>query len=72
VEALITNFCHFRIPKELHSNFESHLLQEVLQHLEVSKMDTIPLHPPLDCMVEHYIKMAEEHLWKVIASHQRD
>jgi hypothetical protein len=41
-KALVTNFlCRFGIPQELHSdqgrNFESHLLQEVLQHLKVSK-----------------------------------
>jgi hypothetical protein len=76
-EALVTNFfCHFGIPRELHSdqgrNFESHLLQEVLQRLGVSKTCTTPLHPQSDCMVEHYIKMIEEHLRKVIASHQRD
>jgi hypothetical protein len=33
-EALVMNFCHFGIPRELHSdqghNFESHLLQEIL------------------------------------------
>jgi hypothetical protein len=35
VEALVTNFFHFREPQELHTdegrNFESHLMQEVLQ-----------------------------------------
>jgi transposase InsO family protein len=77
-EALVTNFfCHFRIPRELHSdqgcNFESRLLQEVLQRLVgVSKMHTTPLHPQLDSMVERYIKTVEEHLRKVVASHQRD
>jgi hypothetical protein len=68
-EALVKNFCHFGIPRELHSdqgrNFESHLLQELLQHLEVSKTRTTPQHPQLDCMVEHYIKTVEEYLWKV-------
>jgi Mn-dependent DtxR family transcriptional regulator len=41
-ETLVTNFfCRFGIPRELHSdqgrNFESHLSQEVLQRLGVSK-----------------------------------
>jgi hypothetical protein len=48
-EALVTNFCCFGIPRELHSdqgrNFESHLQQEILQRLGVSKTRTTPLHP---------------------------
>jgi transposase InsO family protein len=76
-EALVTNFfCRFGIPRELHSdqgrNFCSHLLQEVLQRLRVSKTRTTPLHPQSDGMVERYIKTIEEHLRKVVASHQRD
>jgi hypothetical protein len=35
-------------------------------------MRTTPLHPQSDGMVERYIKTVEEHLWKVVASHQRD
>jgi transposase InsO family protein len=61
---------------ELHSdqgrNFESRLLQEVLQHLGVSKTCTTPLHPQSDGMVECYIKTVEKHLRKVITTHQRD
>jgi hypothetical protein len=50
VEALVTNFfCRFGIPQELHSdqgrNFESRLLQEVLQCLGVSNTHTTSLHP---------------------------
>jgi hypothetical protein len=76
-EALVKNFfCHFSIPQELHSdqgrNFECRLLQEILQHLKVSRMRTTPLDPQSDGMVEHYIKTVEEHLRKVVASHQRD
>jgi transposase InsO family protein len=49
-EALVTNFlCRFGKPRELHSdqgrNFESLLLQEILQRLGVSKTRTTPLHP---------------------------
>jgi transposase InsO family protein len=56
-EVLVTNFfCRFGIPRELHSdqgrNFESRLLQEVLQRLGVSKTRTTPLHPQSDGMVE--------------------
>jgi hypothetical protein len=76
-EALLTSFfCRFRIPRELHSNqgcnFESCLIQEVLQCPRVSKMRTTPLHPQSDSMVEHYIKTVKEHLRKVIALHQKD
>jgi transposase InsO family protein len=59
-EVLVTNFCHFRAAPELHSDqgrhFESCLIQEVLQHLCVSKTRTTPLHPQSDGMIERYIK----------------
>jgi hypothetical protein len=76
-EALVTNFfCPFGIPQELYGdqgrNFESRLLQEVLQRLGVSKTGTTPLHPQSDGVMKRYIKTAEEHLRKVVASHQRD
>jgi transposase InsO family protein len=76
-EALVTNFfCRFGIPRELHSdqgrNFESHLLQEMQQRLGLSKTRTTPLYPQSDGMVERYINTVEEHLRKVVASHQRD
>jgi hypothetical protein len=75
-EALVTNFfCRFSTPRELQSDqgckFESRLLQEVLQRLGVSKTRTTPLHPQYG-MVERYIKTVEEHLRKVVASHQRE
>jgi Mn-dependent DtxR family transcriptional regulator len=67
VEALITNFFYcFGIPWELHRDqsrdFESRLLQEVLQRLGVSKMCTTPMYTQSDAMMEHYIKTVEEHL----------
>jgi transposase InsO family protein len=76
-EALVTTFfCHFGVPRELHSdqgrNFKSHLLQEVLQRLVVSKTRTIPLHQQSDGMVERLIKTVKEHLRKVVTSYQRD
>jgi hypothetical protein len=76
-ETLVTNYyCRFIVPQELHSdqgrNFESCLIQEVLQCLGVSKMCTTPLHPQSDGMVKCYIKTVEENLRKVITSHQRD
>jgi hypothetical protein len=66
-EALVNNFfCCFEVPRELHSGqgskSESRLIQEVLQHLGVSKTHTTPMHLQLDSMVEHYIKTVEEHL----------
>jgi hypothetical protein len=46
-DALVTNiFCRFGVPRELHSdqgrNFESRLMQEVLQRLGVGKTRTTP------------------------------
>jgi hypothetical protein len=38
----------------------------------VSKMRTTPLQPQSDGMVQRYIKTVEEHLRKVVASHQKD
>jgi transposase InsO family protein len=77
VGTLVTNFfCRFGVPQELHSdrgrNFESRLLQEVLQRLGVDKTRTTPLHPQLDGMVEQYIRMVKDYLRKVVTSHQRD
>jgi hypothetical protein len=40
--------------------------------LGVSKTRTTTLHPQSDGMVERYIKTIEEHLRKVVASHQKD
>jgi hypothetical protein len=52
-------------------NFESRLLQEVLQRLGVSKTSTL-LHPQSDGMVGSYMKTIEDHLRKVVSNHQRD
>jgi hypothetical protein len=75
-EALVANFCHYGVPRELHSdqgrNFESRLIQEVLQYLGVSKTCTTPLYPELVSMVERYLKTVEEHPQMVIASHHRN
>jgi transposase InsO family protein len=77
VNAPVTNFfCHFRVRKELHSdqgwNFESWLKQEVLKYLGISKTLITPLHLQLDGMVERYVKAVEQHLCKVVSTHQRD
>jgi transposase InsO family protein len=66
-DAMVTNFfCCFGVPRELQSdqgrNFESRLMQEVLQRLGVKKTCTTPLHPQSDGMVERYIKTVEKHL----------
>jgi hypothetical protein len=68
-EALVTNFfCRFGIARELQSgqgrNFESHILQVILQRLGVSKSRTTPLYPHSEGM--------EDYLRKFVASHQRD
>jgi hypothetical protein len=46
-DALVTNFsCRFGVPRELHSdqdrNFESQLMQEVLERLRISRTGTTP------------------------------
>jgi hypothetical protein len=75
-DTLVTNFCRFGVPRELHSdqgrNFESRLMQGVLERLGINKTRTTPLHPQSDGMVEHYVKTVEEHLRKVVSTHQRD
>jgi transposase InsO family protein len=75
-EELVTNFCHFRIPRELHNdqgrNFESRLIQEVLQRSGVRKACTTPLHPQSNDMAEGYIKTVKGHLRKFVASHKRE
>jgi hypothetical protein len=76
VEALVTNFfCNFKVLRELHSDqcryFESRLIQ-VLQSLGVSKTHTMSLHLQLAGMAKGYIKTVEEHLRKVVVSHQRN
>jgi transposase InsO family protein len=76
-EVLVTNFfCRFGIPRELHSdqgrNFESHLLQEILQRLGVSKTRTKPLYPQSDGVVGRYVMTIEKHLRKFVTSNQRD
>jgi hypothetical protein len=38
----------------------------------MSKTRTTPLHPQSDGVVERYFKTVEEHIRKVVASHQRD
>jgi transposase InsO family protein len=74
-EVVVTKFfCRFGVQRELHRdqgrNFGSRLLQEVLPRLGVSKTRTKPQHPQSDGMVELYIQTIENHLWKVVASHQ--
>jgi transposase InsO family protein len=76
-DVLVTNFfCRFGIPRELHSdqgrNFESRLLQEILQRLGVSKARNTPLNPQSDGMLERYINTVEKHLRNVVASNQKD
>jgi hypothetical protein len=47
-------------------------MQEVLERLGISKTRTTPVHPQSDGMVERYVKTVEEHLRKVVSTHQRD
>jgi len=74
--ALMVNFCRFGVPMELQSDqgrsVESRLMQEVLERLGFGKTKTTPLHPQSDRMVERYEKTNEEHLRKVVSTHQRD
>ena len=43
-----------------------------MQRLGVRNACTTPLHPQSDGMVECYVKTIEEHLRKIVTSHQRD
>jgi hypothetical protein len=75
-DALVTNFCRFGVPRELHSdqgrNFESRLMQEVSERLGTCKTRTTPLHPQSAGMVGRYVKTAEEQLRKVVSTHRGD
>jgi transposase InsO family protein len=53
-------------------DFESRLMQEVLELLGVSKTRITPIHPHSDGMVEHYVKTVEKHLRKVVYTNQQD
>jgi hypothetical protein len=65
-----TNFCHFGVPRELHSNhgpiFEYRLMQHGLQRLWISKTQ-ITLHPQSDDM-ESFVNAVNEHLKKVTST----
>ena len=51
-------------------NFESRLMQDVLERLRVNKTRTTPLRQS-EGMVERYVKTTEEQ-FKVVATHQRE
>jgi len=75
-DALVTNvFRRFSVPMQLHGdhgrNFESGLMEEVLERLSVNKTKKTPLHLPSDGTVERYVKTMEEHLRMVASTHQR-
>ena len=64
-DALVTNvFCRFGVPMQLQSdqgpNFESGLMQIVLERLRVNKTRTTPLHPQSDGMVERNVVFGRE------------
>jgi hypothetical protein len=75
-EGLVANyFYRSGVPRELHNDqgriFESCLIQEVVQHLRVSKIRTkLPLQS--EGTNESHIKTVEEHIRKVFTSHGRD
>jgi hypothetical protein len=46
-------------------------MQEVLERLGISKTRTTALDPQSDGMVKRYVKTVEEHLRKVVSTHQR-
>jgi hypothetical protein len=53
-------------------NLDSRLMQEVLERLRTSKTRTTRLHPQSDGILERYVKTVEEHLRKMVSTHERD
>lgn len=53
-------------------NVKSWLWQVVVQSFKLRKTWTTPLHPPSGSMVEQCVKTVEEHLRKVVLTHQKD
>jgi len=56
-KTLVDNmFCHFSMPRQLHSNqgaqFESGLIKELSKMLQINKTHTTPYHPQSDGLVE--------------------
>jgi hypothetical protein len=52
-------------------NFEPRLIQLVLERPRVNKTRTTPLYLQSDGIVERHVKTTEEHLRKVVSTHQR-
>jgi hypothetical protein len=72
VNVLDTNFfCCFEVLR-VGWNFKSWLWQVVVKSFKLRKTWTTPLHPPSGSMVEQCVKTVEEHLRKVILTHQKD
>jgi hypothetical protein len=68
-DVLVTNlFCHFGVPREMHSdqgqNFKPWILQGVLWHLRVYMKCATPLHPQLDGTTSEQWKSTSERLFQ--------
>jgi hypothetical protein len=78
VDVLVTNiFGCFGVARQLYSdqdqNFKVWFIQEVTQHLGISKTQTTtPLHQQSDGKMEQYVKIVEEYLREVASKHQKD
>ena len=69
-------FCRFSIPEQLHSDqgrqFESSVMQEVGQILQIHKTRTTPYHPQSDGLVERFNRTLIDMLATTVGDHPRE
>ncbi len=76
-DCLVTQvFCRFGVPRQLHSDqaadFESKIIEEVCQLLQIRKSRTSPYRPQSDGLVERFNRSLQAMLGTLVSNHQDD